>query len=170
MRSRDFSAASKLSGNGSGDRLIDERFATLRFKAAAAGCAERTPTIWRARPLCLSCSACCRNTEMILTPSDIRRLEALGYRREEFAMLRGGFYRLRNVKGRCYFLRGSRCAVYEYRPIGCSMYPIVIDVEKGDVALDEDCPIAGETTEGELELARAHAKRVLEELGILPRS
>jgi len=107
---------------------------------------------------------------MVLTPSDVSRLEALGYRREEFAVLRGGFYRLRNVRGRCYFLRGGRCVVYEYRPIGCSMYPIVIDVEKGGVALDEECPIAGETTGEELKLARAYAKRVLEELGIFPRS
>ena len=138
-------------------------------EAAAVRRVEPTPTVWRARPLCLSCSACCRETEMVLTPSDIRRLEALGYRREEFAELRGGFYRLRNVRGRCYFLRGGRCAVYEYRPIGCSMYPIVINVETGGVELDEDCPIAGETTEGELELARELAKRVLRELGIPPR-
>ena len=138
-------------------------------EAAAVWRVETTPTVWRARPLCLSCSACCRETEMVLTPSDIRRLEALGYRREEFAELRGGFYRLRNVRGRCYFLRGGRCAVYEYRPIGCSMYPIVINVETGGVELDEDCPIAGETTEEELELARELAKRVLRELGIPPR-
>ena len=131
--------------------------------------AEPTPTIWRARPLCLSCGACCEETEMILTPSDVRRLEALGYKREEFAVPRGGFYRLRNVKGRCYFLRGGRCAIYEYRPIGCSMYPIVINVERGDVELDEECPIAGETTDSELERAREYAKRVLSELGILPR-
>ena len=130
---------------------------------------EPTPTVWRARPLCLSCSACCKETEMILTPSDIRRLEALGYRREEFAELREGFYRLRNVKGRCYFLRGGRCAVYEYRPIGCSMYPIVINVGTGGVELDEECPIAGETTDRELELARRYAKLVLRELGILHR-
>jgi Fe-S-cluster containining protein len=140
-----------------------------KLRVAAVRRVEPTSTLWRARPLCLSCSACCRETEMVLTPSDIRRLEALGYRREEFAELRGGFYRLRNVRGRCYFLRGSRCAVYEYRPIGCSMYPIVINVETGGVELDEDCPIAGETTEEELELARELAKRVLRELGIPPR-
>ena len=140
-----------------------------KLRVAAVRRVEPTSTLWRARPLCLSCSACCRETEMVLTPSDIRRLEALGYRREEFAELRGGFYRLRNVRGRCYFLRGGRCAVYEYRPIGCSMYPIVINVETGGVELDEDCPIAGETTEEELELARELAKRVLRELGIPPR-
>jgi len=139
------------------------------FKVAIVLRAEPTPTIWRARPLCLSCSACCRETEMILTPSDVRRLEALGYRREEFAVLQGGFYKLRNVKGRCYFLRVNRCTVYEYRPIGCSMYPIVINVAREDVELDEECPIAGETTDRELERAREYAKRVLEELGILPR-
>ena len=139
------------------------------FKVTIMRRAEATPRVWRARPLCLSCSACCKETEMILTPSDIYRLESIGYRREEFAVLQGRFYRLRNVKGCCYFLRGSRCVVYEYRPIGCSMYPVVINVEKGDVELDEECPIAGETTDRELERAREYAKRVLEELGILPR-
>jgi Fe-S-cluster containining protein len=84
-------------------------------------------------------------------------------------VLQGGFYKLRNVKGRCYFLRVNRCTVYEYRPIGCSMYPIVINVAREDVELDEECPIAGETTDRELERAREYAKRVLEELGILPR-
>jgi len=126
--------------------------------------ARPTPTVWRARPQCLSCGLCCRETEMILTPSDLRRLEALGYRREDFAVFDGRFYRLRNAGGWCFFYRGGRCAVYEHRPIGCSMYPIVIDPEGPSVEVDPACPLAADTRPEELERARRVAQRVLAEL------
>ena len=130
-----------------------------------------TPTVWRARPRCLSCGLCCVGTEMVLTPSDLRRLELLGFRREEFAVYDGRFYRLRNVGGRCFFHRGGRCAVYEHRPIGCSMYPIVVDPETLEVRVDGYCPLAGETRPEELERARRIAPRIIGELrrGYAPR-
>lgn len=103
------------------------------------------------------------NTKMVLLPSDVERIESLGYRREEFAVLWGGLYRLRNVSGRCFFYRDG-CAIYECRPIGCSMYPIVIDVETGEVLVDWECPLASETREEELERARGYARAVLREL------
>lgn len=124
------------------------------------------PTIWAARPECLRCGLCCLDTEMILTPSDVARLEALGYGREYFAVRDGAVYRLRNVGGRCVFFRGGRCVVYEYRPIGCSLYPMLIDVESGGVEVDEACPLAHTTEVDELERARRYAKLVLAELGL----
>ncbi|MEM1852797.1 MAG: YkgJ family cysteine cluster protein [Thermofilaceae archaeon] len=128
--------------------------------------ARPTPTVWVARPHCLSCGLCCRETEMVLTPSDVERLELLGYRREEFAVYDGRFHRLRNVDGRCFFYRGGRCVVYDYRPIGCSMYPIVIDPESGSVEVDRFCPLAYMTTPGELRRAEKLARSILRELGL----
>ena len=124
------------------------------------------PAIWLARPECLRCGLCCVDTEMILTPSDIARLEALGFRREYFAVSDGRFYRLKNVDGHCVFFRDGRCIVYEYRPIGCSMYPIVIDLESGEVVVDTACPLAHTTSEAELKRARRYARLILAELGL----
>lgn len=125
---------------------------------------KRVETVWRPRSYCLSCALCCTATEMILTPSDIERIEMLGFKREDFAEIRDGFYRLKNVEGCCVFLRGNRCTIYDYRPIGCSLYPIVIDAETGDVVLDRECPLAATTTPGELSKARRLARLILREL------
>jgi len=127
---------------------------------------SRVPAIWIARPECLRCGLCCIDTEMILTPSDIARLEALGFKREYFTVRDGRLYRLRNVDGRCVFFRNGRCVVYEYRPIGCSMYPIVIDAESGKVTVDEACPLAHTTSDAELERAKRYARLILAELGL----
>lgn len=125
---------------------------------------EPTPAVWKARGYCLKCGLCCRDTEMVLTPSDLRRIEALGYVKREFTVFRRGFYRLRNVDGKCFFYRDGKCIIYEYRPLGCSMYPIVIEVENCEVTVDELCPLARETKREELAKAREFIKRVLEEL------
>lgn len=106
-------------------------------------------------------------TEMVLTPSDIERLELLGYRRGEFAVYDGRFHRLRNVDGRCFFYRDGRCVVYDYRPIGCSLYPIVIDPESEGVVVDRFCPLAGETKLAELARAAKLTRRILNELGLV---
>ena len=89
------------------------------------------------------CARCCYGTEMPLTEDDVRRLERLGYRRAEFAV-RGpdGVLRLRNVGGRCYFLdpRTGACRVYEHRPLGCRLYPLVCVPGLG-VTVDPECPL-----------------------------
>ena len=128
---------------------------------------ERVPEIWKAREYCLSCGRCCLGTEMILLKSDVKRLEELGYRREEFAVFDGRFLRLRNVNGHCYFYdpQTGMCTIYPFRPLGCSLYPIVVDVDRGDLALDPFCPLSGETRPEELEAARRYLPLILEELG-----
>ncbi len=110
---------------------------------------------------------CCRNTEMVLTASDIERLERLGFSRESFVELRGGLPRLKNVSGYCIFYdrRSGKCTVYNYRPSGCRVYPLVFDEEKG-VAFDPECPLAGEfaSRRDDVKRAIAELKRVLKEL------
>jgi len=76
---------------------------------------------------------------MPLTADDILRIEALGYRREEFSVFDGSIVRLRNVNGKCFFLdENNRCRIYEHRPEGCRIYPAIYDGR--NVVVDRVCP------------------------------
>jgi Fe-S-cluster containining protein len=88
---------------------------------------------------------------MELSSDDIRRLEGAGYRQEEFAVMDDGATRLRNVDGWCYFysLAEKKCRIYEKRPLGCYLYPVVHLVNEGAV-VDELCPMRQTISEQEL--------------------
>jgi Fe-S-cluster containining protein len=54
------------------------------------------------------------------------------------------------VNGRCFFLdEDNRCKIYEYRPLGCRIYPIVLDLERGAV-VDDLCPKKNEIREEDI--------------------
>lgn len=93
--------------------------------------------------LCRMCLRCCLSTEMILVREDVEALRELGLSPERFSEVRGGFLRLKNLEGACAFLDRARglCRVYERRPLGCRVYPLVFDEERG-VTLDSECPLA----------------------------
>lgn len=88
---------------------------------------------------------------MPLTEADIARLEALGHRREDFAMPgEHGWLQLRTrdapagtTTRPCVFLRDGRCSVYAERPQGCRVYPLVLDGD-GRLVRDVDCPFRDE--------------------------
>jgi len=85
------------------------------------------------------CSLCCYETRMTLTEAEVGRLEAagfFGFTREN----RDGDLELVNSNGRCVFLEGRNCGVYDLRPDGCRLYPLVLDIGSGRVVLDEFCP------------------------------
>lgn len=85
------------------------------------------------------CGKCCIETEMPLTEEDLSRIESLGFSREEFSVSDGDILRLRNVKGKCYFLdERNTCRIYEHRPEGCRLYPAIFDGE--NVIVDTICP------------------------------
>ena len=130
---------------------------------------KKTPVIWRSREYCLKCGRCCKETQMLLLKEDLERLTSLGFRVEDFAVKEGKLYRLRNVDGFCYFYDKKRriCRVYDYRPLGCSLYPIVIDVDSGSLTLDDYCPLADTTRMEELKVARIYVKKILSELSLL---
>ena len=96
-------------------------------------------------PRCLKCHRCCEGTEMILLPSDIARIEALGIPLHAFAVRdEHGFYRLKNEGGKCVFIdENGRCRIYERRPLGCRLYPLVFDELEGPT-IDWECPLARE--------------------------
>ncbi|RLF12361.1 MAG: YkgJ family cysteine cluster protein [Thermoprotei archaeon] len=83
---------------------------------------------------------------MPLTKADIERIKMLGFEESFFARLEGGVPRLRNINGHCVFLNPetNECTIYPHRPSGCRLYPLVLDVEKGVVVVDELCPRAKE--------------------------
>jgi len=108
---------------------------------------------------CSRCGECCRDTRMPLTERDVRRLAEAGYDPEEFTVRDGRIVRLRNVDGYCYFYDRNRgaCRVYELRPEGCRLYPVVF-IEGYGVGVDARCPMAHTVSEEEV---RRKAPRVL---------
>jgi len=101
---------------------------------------------------CSKCGKCCERTEMLLSKEDIERLERVGFSREDFAVTGGnGFTRLGNVGEWCYFYDSEekKCQVYEYRPLGCRIYPVVYSIDEG-VIIDELCPMRHTISKHEL--------------------
>jgi len=87
------------------------------------------------------CDACCRATEMPLTSSDIERLRGLGFEQRYFAEEKDGWLQLKNTAGgRCFFLHDGLCSVYPYRPEGCALYPVVLDLDARRAVVDPECP------------------------------
>ncbi len=87
------------------------------------------------------CTECCLETEMPLTRTDVERLAGLGHDPAAFTLVEDGFTFLTNVEDRCYFLdHGGRCSVYEGRPEGCRLYPLVLSEDMADFRLDHLCP------------------------------
>ena len=86
---------------------------------------------------------------MLLSEEDIRRLERKGYDRDFFAHYDSESYvTLRNYRGYCVFydVEKRRCKVRAIRPLGCRIYPVVYDEEKG-IAVDSICPAQIPVTE-----------------------
>ena len=92
--------------------------------------------------ICLeyNCSLCCHETKMLLTNIDVNRISKLGYKVKSFAKKVSYGWQLKNIDGKCFFLEGNRCKIYEYRPYGCRLYPLIYDWNKHKVTLDDLCP------------------------------
>ena len=86
------------------------------------------------------CIQCCLESEMLLSNEDIERIKGLEFAPEFFITKRDGRLQLMNYNGRCVFHNGIGCSIYENRPEGCKLYPIIYDKEKNCAVLDEDCP------------------------------
>jgi len=76
---------------------------------------------------------------MPLAEFDINRIEALGYPRELFVEIYDGWAQLINKDGRCIFHTKTRCSIYEHRPLGCQLYPVIFDEETQTAIIDSDC-------------------------------
>lgn len=98
---------------------------------------------------CLECGNCCLATEMLLSKKDIDRLEKKGFKTKYFSRQNNeGYIVLKNRKGHCIFFDAEqkKCKIYEDRPLGCRLYPIIFDDRKGIIA-DTLCPANNKWTE-----------------------
>ena len=91
--------------------------------------------------ICLQteCLRCCTNTNMLLSKKDNNRIQKLGYPPSLFVSNKNGWLQLKNVKGRCVFHNGNVCLIYEHRPEGCRLYPVVYNKDDRRAILDEEC-------------------------------
>lgn len=88
----------------------------------------------------LRCTYCCEHTNMLLTAEDVSRLETLGFKKESFSKPSALGTQLKNTHGHCVFLTAGHCTIYDHRPDGCRLYPIVYDKISKDAIQDNACP------------------------------
>ncbi len=86
------------------------------------------------------CIQCCLDTNMPLSHQDIDRIKRLGFDTNFFVTGREGWLQLKNQDGRCVFHSSIMCTIYENRPDGCRLYPIIYDKDKKQALFDKDCP------------------------------
>jgi Fe-S-cluster containining protein len=100
---------------------------------------------------CSNCGVCCKKTMMELSTEDIRKLESMGFRLENFTIMNDDVTQLRNVNGYCYFysISDTKCKIYENRPVGCTTYPVVYLLNEGPI-VDEICPMGHTISKQEL--------------------
>jgi Fe-S-cluster containining protein len=77
---------------------------------------------------------------MPLSNSDIVRIRKLGFSEDFFVVKRNRERKLKNSMGRCVFHDGRLCTIYDHRPEGCRIYPVLYDTYTGKVVLDVECP------------------------------
>jgi Fe-S-cluster containining protein len=86
---------------------------------------------------------------MLLSADDIERVERKGYDRDFFVRFDSeGYATLRNNRGYCVFYDAekSRCKVRAHRPLGCRIYPVIYDENKG-ITVDTICPSRNSVTD-----------------------
>ena len=128
----------KRSGNYQGQRGVTM---ANEMEADVGGGIEGHVPLLAAPCLEKGCNECCLETEMPLTRTDVERLAGLGHDPAAFTLVEDGFTFLTNVEERCYFLdHGGRCSVYEGRPEGCRLYPLLLSEDMADFRLDHLCP------------------------------
>jgi uncharacterized protein len=86
------------------------------------------------------CYLCCINTNMVLTTKDIYTIKKLGYEERFFVSEKNNWLELKNKNERCVFHDGTQCTIYDNRPEGCSLYPVVFNIDRHQAVLDSDCP------------------------------
>jgi len=107
---------------------------------------------------------------MLLSEEDVERLESAGFSREDFTSIgEEGLMRLRNVREWCYFYNPAekKCQVYEDRPLGCRLYPVIYSIDEGVIA-DKLCPMRHTISKHELTMKRKillkHIKKTTSEI------
>lgn len=91
---------------------------------------------------CLLCAKCCEQTQMLLSTTDLDRIEKeTKQTRRQFSYLRDGYFYIKNRGQYCIFLNpaAKKCSIYDIRPQGCRFYPIIFDPYLNCAVVDKDC-------------------------------
>ena len=120
------------------------------------------PKFFEVKIECNKCGYCCIGTEMELLPEDIERILKLGYKLQEFAKFDGIYWRLKTKNGYCIFFnkKDNTCTIYEYRPIGCRLYPL--QWNGFDVEIDKRCPMWFTIPKSEIDRLKPYVKYFVE--------
>lgn len=132
-----------------------------------------TPFVCNHAGDCDSDRACCMETEMTLTESDMNRIDALGQSRDEYVVITDdSFCQLKNLDGYCYFYDSKKqtCRVYEARPEGCRFYPIIYDVRRHRCIVDKDCPSRDTVSKEEISRVCNRVRELVERLMVEARN
>jgi Fe-S-cluster containining protein len=86
---------------------------------------------------CRRCGDCCRKLLVFVDEDDIKKIESLCYKREEFvepdydAQKQSKQLLVKRIDNKCIFLRkdkdGYECQIYAHRPKVCRIYPFLSD-------------------------------------------
>ncbi|MEM3737317.1 MAG: YkgJ family cysteine cluster protein [Candidatus Bathyarchaeia archaeon] len=111
------------------------------------------------RFLCNRCTICCRNTttrvrRILLLEQEVLEISEVTSRaistfaepsREDSRFP----YEMKKIKGRCSFLVGDSCTIYEYRPLICRFYPFSLRRFGGVYYFHptKECPAIGDGEE-----------------------
>ena len=103
---------------------------------------------------------------MLLSNEDIERLKRKGYPETSFVKFdQQGYATLQNVNGNCFFFNPEKtmCRERTNRPLGCRIYPVMLDEDRG-IVVDNICPSANTFTE---EQKTKRGKQVVRLLAII---
>lgn len=87
-----------------------------------------------------NCHKCCNNTNMHLTKKDISRISQKLHTASFYLKNEEGWLQLMNKDGVCIFHDGKECTIYDIRPLGCRLYPLVYNIDDQKVVYDSICP------------------------------
>lgn len=87
---------------------------------------------------CFSCTdICCKRTTYKLTNADIGRILEVYTNRTLFTATIQNIDGTIQLRQPCYFLKDNKCSIYNNRPVGCRLGPVVWN---NAVTVDESCP------------------------------
>lgn len=76
---------------------------------------------------------------MLLSKNDIEKIQKIGYSINFFVRKEKGFLKLKNKNGRCVFHNGKICLIYDNRPEGCKLYPLIFNKIFQSAMVDDEC-------------------------------
>jgi len=86
------------------------------------------------------CIKCCIQTSMLLSNDDVEKIKNLGYNVNDFSRAKKGWLKLKNKNGKCVFHDGKICLIYDSKPEGCKLYPLIFSKDYNSAIVDEECP------------------------------